>query len=34
MEPLRTDEVGTHLVSRSVRLSAPPVSASLAAMQR
>ncbi|AFK19240.2 isochorismate synthase [Haloferax mediterranei ATCC 33500] len=34
MEPLRTDEVTTHLVSRSVRLSAPPVTASLAAVHR
>ncbi|WP_416839965.1 isochorismate synthase [Haloferax sp. DFSO52] len=34
MEPLRTDEVATHLVSRSVRLSSPPVTASLAAVRR
>ncbi|WP_411963395.1 isochorismate synthase MenF [Haloferax sp. YSMS24] len=34
MEPLRTDEVGTHLVSRSVRLPAPPVTASLASVRR
>ncbi|KTG07523.1 isochorismate synthase [Haloferax profundi] len=34
MEPLRTDEVATRLVSRSVRLSLPPVTASLAAVGR
>ncbi|KAB1189261.1 MULTISPECIES: isochorismate synthase MenF [Haloferax] len=34
MEPLRTDEVATHLVSRSARLSSPPVTASLAAVRR
>ncbi|KAB1196312.1 MULTISPECIES: isochorismate synthase MenF [Haloferax] len=34
MEPLRTDEVATHLVSRSVRLPSPPVTASLAAVRR
>jgi menaquinone-specific isochorismate synthase len=34
MEPLRTDEVTTRLVSRSVRLSLPPVTASLAAVRR
>ncbi|WP_410764704.1 isochorismate synthase MenF [Haloferax sp. DFSO60] len=34
MEPLRTDEIVTHLVSRSVRIAAPPVEAALAAMNR
>ncbi|MFC7203635.1 isochorismate synthase MenF [Haloferax namakaokahaiae] len=34
MEPLRTDEIVTQLVSRSVRIAAPPVEAALAAMKR
>ena len=34
MEPLRTDELATHLVSRSVRLPSPPVRESLASVRR